>query len=254
MKIIPTLSKKNYNVSQETEEKYLLRFLLWIIWGLIILYVLFYWVALFSLRFISLEQERKWFSSGWIVFDEKDIAPVPEYIQKRYELLPYQLYILKWQWEVNAFTTLGWNIFLTEEFLEEVRYVETLDFIVGHEIGHVEHRDVLKSIIPSLPIHVLLSLFWVKELSSLFTGLVENQLSKSQETKADYYGLDFTYSLNGHVGCALDLFETDNSVWKNVIEVFSTHPMTTLRIERAKKYIETMQYPKLQCKELNIEE
>ena len=50
-------------------------------------------------------------------------------------------------------------MYITREFLESVEYIETLDFVIGHEIAHIEHRDMLKSIIPSLPVHIILSVF-----------------------------------------------------------------------------------------------
>jgi len=38
-------------------------------------------------------------------------------------------------------------------------YLEELDFIVGHELAHIEHRDVLKGLVSDIPLTILLSLF-----------------------------------------------------------------------------------------------
>jgi hypothetical protein len=62
MKITPTISKENYNISPESEERYLLKFFGYIFGGLTTLYILFYILALFLIRYIPLETERAWFS------------------------------------------------------------------------------------------------------------------------------------------------------------------------------------------------
>ena len=77
--------------------------------------------------------------------------------------------------------------------------------------------------------------------------MVENSFSKAQETKADYAGLDFAYSLNGHIGCTLNFFEAGNTLVDNMLEMISTHPMTALRIERARAYAEKMNYTEGEC-------
>lgn len=87
------------------------------------------------------------------------MSPLPEFLQERYAHLPYAIQILEDTGEENAYATLGGNMFITREFLESVEYIETLDFVIGHEIAHIEHRDMLKSMIPSLPVHIILSVF-----------------------------------------------------------------------------------------------
>jgi len=154
--------------------------------------------------------------------------------------------------EENAFATLWGEIYITEELLENIWSYEALDFVVGHEIGHVESRDVLRSLVSQAPLTILLSIFWWDYGAVVFDGVVDMTHGKSRESKADRFGLDFVYNKNGHVGCAVDFFSERNTIWDNIMEIFSSHPMTTLRIERAKKYIEKQWYKSSKCTPVNL--
>ena len=128
-------------------------------------------------------------------------------------------------------------MYVTQNLLDTIESPEALDFIIGHELGHIENRDVLRTLISELPIHIMLGLFGFSEAHLLFEHTLSNPHSKYQETRADEYGIDFAYQLNGYIGCSLEFFEQKNSLGENLAEVFSTHPVTHFRIERVQEYI-----------------
>ena len=123
-----------------------------------------------------------------------------------------------------------------------VEHPEALDFIIGHEIAHIENRDVLRSLVSELPIQLGLSLLGFSEANILFQHTLSNPHSKYQETRADEGGIDFAYQMNGSIGCSLEFFEQKNSLEENIAEIFSTHPVTHFRIERAQEYVEEKGY------------
>lgn len=176
---------------------------------------------------------------------------LPPQLQERYKDIPYNIHLIDMGEVENAFASLGGNVYITTAFLEQVEYWEELDFILGHEIGHIENRDVLKSLISEFPVVIVLSLFGGEYGGVLFEWVISNTHSKIQETKADEYGIDFTHAVNSHIGCALWFFEKTNSLWDNVLEVFSTHPVTTFRIDRAFSYAEKRGYEEAGCNEFN---
>ena len=246
MKINTTAtSQQNYNVSKESEEYYILRLLGYFFVGCVVFYIVFLAFAYALITFIPLETEMKWFSD--IDTLDETLGETPEWIIERYKDLPYTFSLIQESGEKNAYSTLGWHIYLTQEFLDTVKNYETLDFVVGHEIGHIEHRDFLKNIIPTLPIHIIFSLWGAQELSSIFTWLIENPFNKQQEINADMFGLDFTYQKNAHIGCALDFFKEGNTLKDNILEMFSEHPMTQNRIKKAEAYIQKKWYTQTRC-------
>lgn len=66
-------------------------------------------------------------------------------------LRDYTIYIQE-STESNAFATIGGNIIVTSSLLDEIENEEELVFILGHELAHIEHRDVIRSMAQSMPI------------------------------------------------------------------------------------------------------
>ena len=252
MKIVPPKKlEKNHNVSEESDSSLVVRYIWFFLFLILLLYAIFWFFSFIIIQFVSIEDEKKFFWFDGVEYLWEEII-LPEDLKERYKDIPYTLSLIDMGEEANAFAALGGNIYLTKAFLEQVDYYEELDFVIGHEIAHVEHRDVLRNIISSVPLIVLLSIFWWEYGWTFFNAVVSNTHSKMHETRADYYALDFVHTRNNHVGCTLDFFEKWNTIEGNLMEVFSTHPVTELRIQRAKKYIETQGYIEKACTAYNL--
>lgn len=249
MKITPKIPQENYNVSAESDMKRFIRyggFLLFLVLGIYLFFILLSYIIVAN---ISLETEKEWFDEWvfWAQYNERDL---PQDLQERYKDVEHSISLIDMDIE-NAFASIGWKVYLTEELLKNLESYEALDFIIGHELGHVENRDVLRSIISDAPIALMLSIFGGDYGSLLFRGVFSNNYSKIQETRADRYGLDFVYDRSGHVGCALDFFEKQNTLGDNLLGIFSTHPMTEFRISRAHNYAASKWYPRQECTSYN---
>lgn len=241
-------SEKNHNVWSESTLQFTLKYL-WFFFGFILsLYLLFYIIALSAMYMISIENEQKLF---WDIFAFSDefIIELPDDLKERYSHVTYPIYITEEIEEPNAFAALGWNIYITQSLIDLVEHPEALDFIIGHEIAHIENRDVLRSLVSELPIQLGLSLLGFSEANILFQHTLSNPHSKYQETRADEGGIDFAYQMNGSIGCSLEFFEQKNSLEENIAEIFSTHPVTHFRIERAQEYVEEKGYEVWVCGE-----
>jgi len=250
MKIVTHTLKKNHNVSDESDSKRFIRYAWFFLFLLLGIYVFFISLSYIAIGFISIEDEKQWIGSEpsgiWY-----EAQPLPDNLVKRYETVPYEISIIDMESE-NAFASLGGYIYVTQDLLDSIEYYESLDFIIGHEIGHIEHRDVLKSIVSDAPLSLFVSFFGGEYGSTLFTGILSNNYSKIQETMADRYGLDFVQTINNHVGCASLFFENKNTLTDNALELFSTHPMTELRIQRIESYIEEQWYSEEECTPFNL--
>lgn len=249
MKIIPKNPSKNHNVSSESDSSLFFRYIWFFVFIAVSLYLIFFIFSYVVVHFISIEDEQRIFNFESDVFSWVALS---ETLAERYSDVPYNITRIDMDGEQNAFASLGGNIYITNTLLDSIESYEALDFIVGHEIAHIENRDVLKGIISKFPITLLLSLFWWDYGSLLFNGVVWNTHGKITETKADRYALDFVYEKNGHVGCAVDFFHEHNTLEDNLMEIFSTHPMTGLRISRAQNYINTMWYQSQECTPLTL--
>ena len=251
MKITHKTLKKNHNVSRESDGSLFLRyigFFLFLAWSF---YAFFFVLAIIASYFIPIEKELSWFSGEYIIFSEIS-QDLPEDLKNRYSDSLYSIWVIDMDDTQNAFSTLGGNVFLTQAFLEQVETYQELDFIVWHEFGHISHRDVMKSLISRLPITLILSLFSGDSGLMLFEATIGNSHSKFQESRADRYALDYVYEKNGHIACALDFFEKTNTIEDNIMEIFSTHPVTRLRIQKLKKYAKEKWYPSEECQTFNF--
>ncbi len=251
MKIIYKTLKKNHNLSQESDSSLFLRY----VWFFLFLtgwfYAFFFLLAVGATYLIPIEKELSLFSGEYSVFSE--IAQeLPTELKSRYSDWPYSISLIDMDDTQNAFSTLGWNVFLTQAFLEQVETYEELDFIVWHEFGHILHRDVMKTLVSRIPVTLILSLFSGDSGLILFEATIGNSHSKFQESSADKYALDYVYKKNGHIGCALDFFEKTNTMGDNIMEIFSTHPVTQFRIQKLQKYAKKKWYISKKCKPFHI--
>ncbi len=248
MKIEPKLPTKNYNVSYESDSSLFFRYVWFFACIILCLYLFFISLSYIIVAFVSIEDEKKWFT---LAGDSLELSDVPESLSERYAGSDYTIRIADMDGTENAFADLWGQVYITQELLDTIEYQEELDFIVWHEFGHIEHRDVLKGLVSDIPVVIILSFLGGDYTAQIFNGVLGNNYSKIAEGRADRYALDFTYKLNGHVWCALDFFEKKNTLGENVLELFSTHPITQLRIQRAKKYIKKMWYTTQECTPLN---
>ena len=232
---------KNHNVWEETQIQFVFKYMWFFFVFIISFYLLFFIISKSLIHFISLEQEIKIFKKSH-AFEESSLSWLSEKIQKRYKDVPYEIYITNEISESNAFAYLWGKIYLTEALLQEVWTLEALDFIIWHEIGHIENRDVLQTLINRFPLQILLALTWFWEWSYIFEWLIANTHSRHLETKADKYGIDFAYKINQNTQCLLDFLKNSKNTSDIVLEAFSTHPITHLRIEKAQKYMQKMWY------------
>lgn len=145
----------------------------------------------------------------------------------------------------NAYATLGGNILVNAGVLDAVKSENGLAMVIGHEIGHIVHRDPLMALgraAVALGAVALLSGFSQTSVANtLFSISTESLLfsfSRHQEQKADDYALNLLGAHYGHARGAEEFFEyvLEQEPDKLVLsEFFSTHPDLEQRVERIRK-------------------
>lgn len=162
----------------------------------------------------------------------------------------FQLHILDDDTK-NALAFPGNTIAITTGLLEELNYENELVMILGHEVAHYQHNDHLRSMSRGL---ILTGLFGLLQASGagntsrLISGASElylGQYSRTQESRADEFGLSLLNRYYGHVNGAVSTFEhlrQAGEKWATLNGMLSTHPITDQRIKQLHGLIKANQY------------
>ncbi|MBO6170353.1 MAG: M48 family metalloprotease [Bacteroidales bacterium] len=150
--------------------------------------------------------------------------------------------------DVNAFAC-GDGSIRVYSGLMDIMDDEELTAIIGHELGHVRHKDTKRAIknayVASAARDVLASAGSYGAMASYLLGdvgeaLVSAQFSQQQEYKADEHGCQFAiergkspYSMYNALEKLMQLSESNSS--SIVAHMFADHPKTEKRMERMKK-------------------
>lgn len=138
---------------------------------------------------------------------------------------------------VNAYAALGGHIYIDSGLLKQAESPEELAGVLAHEIGHVQHRDIMKG--------VIVRIFTVEGINMILGGhssvgglanyFLNMNFSRSQEAQADEAGLT-----------RLQIAHVDNRGFKDFFErmeksgaapVFlSDHPSNASRIAMAETF------------------
>ncbi|HMQ10847.1 MAG TPA: M48 family metallopeptidase [Oligoflexia bacterium] len=253
------------NFSQEHPLKGVLKMLLSlaVIMGLIFVALLlfFQWFA----PSISFKTEKKWFSKSFVFSSNKNfLQHNDQYFQDLNNLVQniarqagfdqgdIELYIACNDLN-NAFAYPGGKLIFNKGLLKTINSENELAMVIGHELGHVLHRDHLKGLGIGLSMGIV-AMFIPKDLRSMVTEKMNQWLmlkhNRDQEAKADIEGVKLLYKHYGHVSGAEDFFKKmakDEASPLNQYEKdwFSTHPSSEKRIDRLNTYILEQDWPKM---------
>lgn len=254
MKIIVKDIQTNYNVSKESDLSMFFKWIGIVLWLVLFLYLILLFFSSIAVNFISLEDEKKifwWLSSLSLNIDEEKTQKLQKFLWDDFK---YEIVVIKDKYP-NAYTLPWWTIAVTDSMLDDIKYENSLLFIIWHEIWHIENRDVFKRLFTDMPIRVILSVVWIwwdMDLSFLlsWTSWI---YSKSVESKSDKAWLEFLYKNKQDVWCALYFFEKNKWLLEDINSFLSDHPMTSKRIEDINSIIEKKWYKSsLDCKLLSL--
>ncbi len=150
---------------------------------------------------------------------------------------------------VNALALPGGNIVLFRGLMKEIYSENELAMVMGHELGHFANRDHLRGLGRGLVFYFLVSLVGQEQqMGQLFGGslsAIEMKFSRSQEEKADQFGLETLERTYGHVAGATDFFERLSAKEKvpRFIYMAASHPHPDQRVVEIKKTIQSHGWP-----------
>jgi len=148
---------------------------------------------------------------------------------------------------MNAFATLGGNVFMFRGLLEKLPNENTLVTLLGHEIAHVKYRHPIRSFGGGVAVAIAMTTIGSSADNGLLgdAGLLSTlQFSRKMESQSDLEAMHNLHSIYGHINGGAELFRIFNKARggkesEQPIEFFSTHPQDEKRInsftETAKK-------------------
>jgi len=145
--------------------------------------------------------------------------------------------------EENAVTLPGGVILVFTGLLDQVRSENELAMIVGHEIAHVQNKDVSKRLSLGVAMTFLALIFSGDDFASGIVGLSSQMsglsFSRTQESEADRVALGLLNSAYGNISGATDFFDRMSESENDLIpaEYLRTHPYSQTRIAELKRII-----------------
>ncbi len=150
---------------------------------------------------------------------------------------------------MNAFATLGGNVFMFRGLLEMLPNENTLVTLLGHEIAHVKYRHPIRSFGGGIAVAIAMTTIGSSADMTILgdAGLLSTlQFSRKMESQSDLEAMHNLQTIYGHLNGGAELFRifreargvengsgTDDSSNKIIKfnEFFSTHPLDEKRIK-----------------------
>ena len=151
--------------------------------------------------------------------------------------------------DVNALALPGGQILVLKGLLAQAESENELLFVLGHELGHLVHRDHLRGLGRSLVMYTLATAILGE--GNFVSGMAENSLrnlqlrfSRGQESAADELGLALLIKKYGHAGGATAFFERLAQAEKSprLLSYLTTHPHPQDRVEHLQALIQAKAY------------
>ncbi len=139
---------------------------------------------------------------------------------------------------VNAFATLGGNLFIYRGLLEKLPSENSLVTLLGHEIAHVKYRHPIKSFGRGVAVSIAMTTVMGSTDSQILGDagmLTVLKFSRDMEKQSDEEAMQTLHALYGHLNGGAKLFEIFHEMRTEMeseepAEFFSTHPLDEKRI------------------------
>ena len=134
---------------------------------------------------------------------------------------------------VNAVTLPGGKIVIFDELIEKAASADEVAGVLAHEIGHVEHRDVMESLLRQLGLSVILGGL-DGNIGGYTNTLLSATYSRSAEQRADDFARESMGKARVSPLATAQFFrrlsgQTDVKGAAKMLNYFSSHPMSSDR-------------------------
>ena len=138
--------------------------------------------------------------------------------------------------EANAFALPGGHIYVFKGLIEKSESPDELAGVIGHEIGHVAHRDSTQSILQAAGLSFVFGMVlgdFVGGGAMVFAAKTILQMSYSRdvEIKADIYGLELLNKIGGDARKLGAILGRIAGAIEPGVKILLDHPETQQRVE-----------------------
>jgi Zn-dependent protease with chaperone function len=136
----------------------------------------------------------------------------------------------------NAFAMPGGKIYVLDGLLQKANNVDEIAGVLAHELGHVQHRDVLRVLIQNGGTSYLVGLFFGDVLgggAAVFAtrSLFQSSYSRDVEREADAFAETTMRALGRSPKPMAELlFRVTGAQANKGLDIISTHPLTEERL------------------------
>ena len=165
--------------------------------------------------------------------------------------IPYSYTVLQNDKVLNAFAAPGGPIFVTTKLISTTANDAELAFVLGHETGHIEHRDVVNSVAKQqkvgLGVGILGAILGggggggggniVGALTNVGFTLWQKGYSRDQESNADDYGVHAMSRLGFDPRAAVSMMGKLGDGGNGIGKYLSDHPTSDARVKKISEVI-----------------
>ena len=142
--------------------------------------------------------------------------------------------------DVNAFAYAGRNLAVYTSLIDECDTENELLAVLGHEIGHIEKRHVVRSIKTNVGISIVFSALF-GDFSSIATSITTNHMSREFENEADELSVEYLYNADiDPSGFASFMKKMLTDTFLDHIDFFSDHPATQDRVDKSEAKVKSL--------------
>ena len=209
------------NISEEHLLKEFVQLLLGVALAIVVIVLLLTFIAGSLARYVPFAFERNMVSG--LEISQVEASPEQQYLQSLADRLaskmglPEDMSITVHYSDsdmVNAFATLGGNLFFFKGLLDTIESEDELAAVMGHEIAHVKYRHPIVALGKGITVAAFaasISGFSGSGAGEWLIGNTANlsllKFSRDQESAADTASAKGLHQLYGHIGGAHQLFE-----------------------------------------------
>jgi Zn-dependent protease with chaperone function len=248
MKYTPKLPKEGINTPKENPLFTFLKLSFSFVLFIAVFYIITIFFINLSVKYLPDRYEAKIVNfiakhNGVKYKQNKYLQSIADKMQKCTDI-PYHVKIYTSESKkINAYALPSGKIVVTTGLLKKMDSENELAFVIGHELGHLKHRDNLKNMAQSLLFSLISSLMGEEYRKIFLSALSVTRLkcSRIQELKADIFGVDVVECAYGGVNEADKFFENlkDKDSWGYLL---SNHPNFSQRVKEIKKHISQNSY------------
>src|SRR5262245_21343627 len=143
----------------------------------------------------------------------------------------------------NAFALPGGKVYLTDGLLQKARNVDEVAGVLGHELGHVQHRDSMRVVIQNGGTSFLIGLLFGDVMGGsavIFAtrSMLNASYSRDAERSADEFSVELMHKLGRSpkaMGELLVRVSGEEGKKGGLTSVMSSHPLSAERLDAMKK-------------------